>query len=450
MSEKENEQTLYSGSIVKSVLKNIVPAMVSSLLMLLYNIADTFFIGQTDNDLMVAAVSLATPVFLLFMSFGTLFGVGGASLISRELGMGNRERACHASSFCIWSCVAVGILFMLFLWIFMDPILVVLGASSDTIGYTRSYLNIVTCCGVFSMLVFCCSNLLRAEGKPTAAMAGTLIGNILNIILDPILILGTGWGIRGAAAATVIGNICGAVYYIIYFARGKFSLSVRPKDFMFGDRICRNVLAIGIPASLTSILMSFSQIIANSMIAEYGDMPVAAYGVTGKVRMCFSVIGIGIGQGLQPMLAYCYGHKDTVRFRKSMNFTLLFSLVLFSAATVLCLIFTEPIVKLFLTDESALNYGVEFTRAILTVTWSIGIYDVFLNTLQAMGAAGPSLLASVARQGIVYIPLLFILGRILGLYGLVYAQPIADIASLAMVFILTMVSVKKFTGKISR
>ena len=146
---------MYEGSIPSVVMHNIIPAMTSSLLMLVYNLADSFFIGQTHNDFMVAAVSLAMPLFLIFMSLGTLFGVGGASVISRELGMGNHERACKASSFCIWTCIGVGIVFMLIIWIFMDPILILLGTSSDTIEYTRSYLSIVTGCGVFSMMVYC-------------------------------------------------------------------------------------------------------------------------------------------------------------------------------------------------------------------------------------------------------------------------------------------------------
>ena len=441
---KEKPTAMYEGSVPSVVMRNILPAMTSSLLMLVYNLADSLFIGQTHNDLMIAAVSLAMPLFLMFMSLGTLFGVGGASVISRELGMGNKERACKASSFCVWTCIAVGIVFMLIIWIFMDPILVLLGASDDTMEYTRTYLTIVTGCGVFSMMIYCYSNLIRAEGKAVAAMGGTLIGNILNIILDPILILGFGWGITGAAVATVIGNIVGALYYIIYVASGKFSLSAKLKDYTAGDRIAKNVLGIGIPAALSSFLMSISNIIANSLIASYGDMAVAAYGIAGKIRSCFAVLCIGMGQGLQPILAYHYGSMNRGKFKQTYSFALVFALIFSCVITILCWIFTEPIVDVFLTDEGALEYGISFTRAMLLATWFFGIYDIMQITLQAMGKAGASMIAAVSRQGIIYIPLVFIMASIGGLYGIVYAQPLAEYISLVLVIILDAVTLKGF------
>ena len=444
MAEEKESTEMYSGPIAKTVFRNIIPAMLTSLLALVYNIADTYFIGQTHNDYMVAAVSLAAPVYLIFMALGTLFGVGGASVISRDLGRGNRERADRVSSFCTWTCVGVGILFMLVLWIFMDQILVLLGASSETMEYTRSYLTIVTSCGVFSMLVNCYSNLIRAEGKPTMAVVGMVAGNLINLVLDPVFILGLGWGTSGAAIATVIGQDAGALIYIVYVLTGHFSFSASIRDFQAGDHICSNVLTVGIPASLTSLLMSFSQIIANSMISDYGDMAVAGYAVAGKVRMCIAVTGNGIGQGLQPILAYCYGNQNRKRFSAFLRFSCLFALILFTAATVVCYIFTGPIVKAFLTQDSALEYGMDFTRILLLSAWSIGIFSVFLNTLQSMGSGGPSLLASISRQGLFYIPLLFILRAFMGLYGLIYAQPAAELISLVIVAVLTWVTVRKF------
>ena len=301
-----------SGSVPKAVLRNTLPAIAAMLMVLVYNLADTFFIGQTHNDYMVAAVSLATPTFLVFMALGTLFGMGGTSVISRAIGEGRLDYAKKVSAFCMWACVAVGVLCMLFLWVFMDQILVWLGASADTAGYTRTYLNIVAGCGVFSLISNCYSNILRAEGRSTAAMGGTLIGNLLNVILDPILILALDWGIAGAAIATVIGNVVGALYYLIYFWRGSSSLSIRLKDFSMKNKICSGVLAIGIPASLGSLLMSISQMITNSQMAQYGDMAVAAYGVAAKVLMIVTLIGIGVGQG---NLLACFNPRSSCEER---------------------------------------------------------------------------------------------------------------------------------------
>ncbi|MEA4912105.1 MAG: MATE family efflux transporter [Oscillospiraceae bacterium] len=425
-----------SGSVPKAVLRNALPAIAAMIMVLVYNLADTFFIGQTHNDYMVAAVSLATPVFLIFMSLGTLFGMGGTSVISRALGEGRFEYAKKVSAFCMWACVAVGALCMLFLWAFMDQILAWLGASADTAGYTRTYLNIVAACGIFSLLSNCYSNILRAEGKSTAAMGGTLIGNLLNVILDPIMILAFNWGIAGAAIATVIGNVVGALYYLIYFWRGRSSLSISLKDFSAQDRICSGVLSIGIPASLGSLLMSISQMITNSRMAQYGDMAVAGYGVAAKVLMIVTLIGIGIGQGIQALLGYCYGAKNHRRFQSSLRFSLVFGLVLCSLTALICYAFTGPIVKAFLSDPEALEYGIRFSRIMLTTAWLFGAYYVLMNAMQALGAATPSLMVSVCRQGFIYIPAVYILGAALGMSGLVWAQPLADVLSLLITVIL--------------
>lgn len=443
MSNKDSISSFAQGSVSKAVLKNVLPAIVAMIMVLIYNLADTFFIGQTHNDYMVAAVSLATPVFLIFMALGTLFGMGGTSVISRALGEGRQEYAKKVCSFCMWACVAVGIVCMLIFWIFMNQILVWLGASADTVEYTRTYLNIVSVCGVFSMISNCYSNIVRAEGKSTAAMGGTLLGNFLNVILDPIMISGFGWGIAGAAIATVIGNIVGAAYYLIYFCMGKSSLSIGLMDFSMKDGICKNVLAIGIPASMGSLLMSISQMITNSQMANYGDMAVAAYGVSAKVLMIVSLVGIGLGQGIQPLLGYCYGAKNKKRFRESLAVSVIFGLVLCVAVTILCAVFIKPIVSAFLTDQNALDYGIWYSQTMLTTAWLFGVFYVLQNALQAMGQATSSFIVAICRQGIIYIPAVFIMGALLNMIGLVWAQPVADVLSLALVAILLIAAMKK-------
>lgn len=444
--EETSSQAFMEGPVSKTVLRNVIPAMLSTLMILVYNLADTFFIGQTHNDYMVAAVSLATPVFLIFMSIGTLFGVGGSSVIARALGEGRKDYARKVSSFCTWVSGAVGIVCMLVIWIFATPIVNALGgsgASAETLAYTKTYLCLVTIGGVFTILSGCWSNVIRAEGNPSAAMWGNLIGNLLNIILDPVLILGFDMGVTGAAITTAFGNIVGCLIYLGYILKGKFSLSIRLKDFSAKDHICSSVMAIGVPAALTSLLMSISQIIANSLIAVYGDMALAAYGIAGKLRMCFSSLGNGMGHGVQPILGYCYGAKEKKRFKDVLVFSTVFSLVVFSVVAALCMIFTEPIVNLFLTDAAALDYGILFTRFILSSAFIMGAYFVLMGALQAIGAAKSSLLAAIARQGIVYIPVLFILRAAIGLNGLVLAEPIAEYISLVLVLILVVLAVKK-------
>lgn len=313
--------------VQKAVIKNALPAMATMLMVLIYNLADTFFIGQTGDALQVAAVSLATPVFLLFTGLGTVFGIGGTSVISRAMGKGRPDYARKVSAFCMWSCVLVGVAVSLLFWLFMDPLLSLVGASPETWDHARSYLSIVILCGPFVLIGNCFSNILRAEGQVTNAMMGMLMGNLLNIVLDPIMILGFGWNIAGAAIATVIGNILGAAYYILYFLRGKSTLSISIKDFSVKDRIGSGVIAIGVPAALGSILMSVSQIIANSEIARYGDMAVAGMGVSSKISMIIGVVCVGLGQGVQPLLGYCVGagtwprYKSILKLRKSTGYS---------------------------------------------------------------------------------------------------------------------------------
>lgn len=430
MENKKTMELFSNAPISQAVLKNALPAMAAMLMVLVYNLADTFFIGQTHDALQVAAVSLATPVFLIFMAIGTMFGIGGTSVISRALGEGKTEYAKKVCSFCMWGCVIVGVVMSACMLILIEPILSLVGASADTWNLAKTYLMIVVCCGPFVLISNCYSNVVRTEGESAKAMMGTLVGNLLNVILDPILILGFGWNIAGAAIATVIGNVIGAIYYIAYFVRGKSSLSISLKDFTVKNKVASAVLAIGVPAALGSVLMSVSQIIINSQMAEYGDMAIAAMGVAMKVVIITGMVCMGLGQGVQPILGYCVGAKLWDRFKKVLRFSLVFAFLLSVVLTGICYLFTNQIVSAFLTDTTAFGYAVQFSRILLATSFLFGVFYVLTNALQAMGAATAALIINVSRQGIIFIPALFILKMIMGMTGLVWAQPVADIVSL--------------------
>ena len=407
------------------------------------NLADTFFIGQTHNALLVAAVSLATPVYLIFMSLGTLFGIGGTSVISRALGEGNKEKARKSCAFCFWGCVFVGILLAALILIFIDPILNLIGASADTYEYAKSYLSIIVFAGPFVLISNCYGNVVRTEGESGKAMLGLLLGNLVNVILDPIFILALGLDIKGAAIATVIGNIVGAGFYISYFLKGKSMLSIRLKDFTVKQGIATSVLAIGVPAALGDVLMSVSQIIINSQMSHYGDMSVAGMGVAMKVITITGMICMGLGQGVQPILGYCVGAKTWKRFKEVFKFTIIFALILGTVLAAICYVFTNQIVSAFLTDQTAFAYAVQFARILLSTSFLFGVFYVLVNALQAMGAATPALLISMSRQGIIFIPVLFILQAVIGMTGLVWAQPVADVLSILIAAILFGKTMKK-------
>lgn len=343
----------------------------------------------------------------------------------------------------MWGCVIVGVVMAALFLIFMEPILSLIGASSETWDLAKTYLVIVVCSGPFVLISNCYTNVIRTEGESGKAMMGQLLGNLLNVILDPIMILGFGWNIAGAAIATVIGNVFGAGYYISYFLRGRSSLSVRLKDFTLKEKVCSSVLVIGVPAALGSMLMSVSQIIINSQMAEYGDMTIAGMGVAMKVVTITGMVCMGLGQGVQPLLGYCVGAKLWKRFREVFQFSIIFSLILGVVLTVICYLFTNQIVSAFLTDATAFDYAVQFAKILLTTSFMFGVFYVLINALQAMGAATASLVINLSRQGIIFILALFILKAALGLTGLVWAQPVADILSILLAAVLYVSTYKK-------
>lgn len=448
MKDKTTE-VFKNAPIPKAVLLNVVPAIISMIMVLVYNLADTFFIGKTDNAYMVAAVSVATPAFLLFMAIGMLFGIGGTSLISRLLGEGNREKAKHVSAFCFWTGLIVGIVGMIAIWVFLDPICRLIGASADTMEYTRQYLSIVAVGVPFLVVSNSFSNIIRSEGKANKAMMGMIVGNLANIILDPIMILMFGWGIAGAAIATVIGNVLGTGFYMKHLLSEESILSINPKDYMVKNQIAKGVLVIGIPASVNSMMMSFSNIIINNFMSAHGDMAVAGLGVAMKVNMIVVMLLIGLGTGIQPLLGYCYGAGNRERFKGVLKFSLLLGLGISLIMTAICYFGAAGMVRAFLEDEDAFTYGMQFARTLILSGPILGILFVFINALQAMGAALPSLILSISRQGIIYIPVLFLFNNIFdSARMLVAAQPVTDYISVCLAAVLFLFAYKKHLSKL--
>ena len=441
--ESKELEVFRRAPVSEPVLNTTVPAMIAMLMVLIYNLADTFFIGLTRDPYQLAAVSMAMPVFLIFMSVGTVFGIGGTSVISRALGEGRHEYARKVCSFCMWSCVAVGLIMSAMFLFGMKQILAVMGTSADTQGHVRTYLTIVSLGGPFVLISNCYSNVIRAEGQSRRAMMGQFMGNLLNVVLDPVMISLLGWGIAGAAVATVIGNLFAACYYILFFLKKRSILSIRPKDFSVKDKICSGVLSIGIPASLGSLMMSVSQIIMNGQMASFGDMAVAGVGVASKVIMITGMLCIGFGQGVQPLLGFCIGARLWERFKSIMRFSFVFALGLGIIMSAGCFVFSKQLVRIFVTESEALSYGIRFLRILLTTGFLFGIFYVLANALQAAGAATAALIVNLSRQGIIYIPALFVLKALLGADGLVWAQPVADLLSMAVVAVLYSLTVKK-------
>lgn len=427
---KTNTDLFEKAPVPKAVATMAVPTMISMLVVVIYNMADTFFIGQTKDPLQVAAVSLATPVFMIFMALGHLFGIGGSSAISRALGERRKDRAWHISSFCCYGSLGLGVMVAVISVLGMEQILHLIGASENTIGFARQYLTIISIGAPTIMFSTAFANILRGEGASRESMVGNLLGTIVNIILDPVMILGLGWGVSGAALATIIGNIAACFFYISYYVRGKSMLSIHVKDFRMGEGIAASVAAIGIPASLNNILMSFANIILNQALVGYGDTPVAAMGVALKSNMLVVLLQIGLCVGIQPLIGYNYGSGNKKRLMQVFKFTGVVSVIMGMLLTLFMIIARKTMIQVFINDAEVVSYGIRMVVALQLSAPFIGILFLCINTIQGMGKALPSLVLTVCRQGLIFIPLIFILNAMFGLDGVIYAQPAADYLSI--------------------
>ena len=430
-----------NAPVPKAVLNNAIPSIISMIMVLAYNLADTFFIGQTKDAYMVAAVSVATPAFLIFMAIGMLFGIGGTSLISRMLGQGNNEKAKNISSFCFWTGLVTGVISMFLIWVLNKPICLLVGASDETMAYTSEYLSILAVSIPFLIISNMFSNIIRSEGYAQKAMVGMIIGNVANIVLDPVMILLFKWNIAGAAIATTIGNILASIYYIMHLVSKNSLLSIHLKDYKAGNHIASGVLSIGVPASFNSILMSTSNIIINNFMKIYGDMAVAGLGVAMKVNMIVVMLLIGLGTGIQPLLGYCFGAKNKQRYMAVLKFSLCLALAMSIVMTIICYFGAAPLVTAFLENKDAFSFGFTFSRIYIISGPVLGILFVMINAIQSTGAALPSLILSVSRQGLLFIPILLVLNAVSDTAQmLVIAQPVTDYLATAFSVILFIIT----------
>lgn len=422
----EQKELMGSLKVSKAVAKMAIPSVISSLVTVVYNMADTFFVGQTNDPLQVAAVSLTNPIFILFMAFANMFGMGGSAVASMAMGEKKEERAKNASAFVAYASFFVGIVFAASLLLFMRPLLTLFGADAQTYALARGYTLHISYGAPFIIWSAAASFVVRADGASREAMIGSMIGTIANIVLDPVFISGLGMGAAGAAIATTIGNILACLYYLWYFMKKSRCLSIAPKDFKCGDGILTGVCATGFPTAIFSVLMSVSTIILNQILVAYGNAPVAAIGIVFKANMFITFLQLGLANGVQPLLGYNYGAGNRERFIAVDRFTKKCCLIVGILATALFFVLREPIVRLFINDADIIYYGVKMLVAYMLSGPFIGILFVNMNCLQSTGNALPATILSVLRQGLLLIPVLYLLNAVARLNGVIYGQALTD------------------------
>lgn len=420
----ENELMSYM-KISKAVATMAIPSVISSLVTVVYNMADTFFVGQTGDPLQVAAVSLTNPIFILFMAFANMFGMGGSAAASIAMGEKNEKRMKNVSSFITYASFIVGIFFAVILLIFSKPILQIFGANNQTYDLAYGYLFHISYGAPF-IIWSAASFVVRAEGASIEAMIGSMIGTIVNIVLDPIMISGLHMGAAGAAIATTIGNILASLYYVWYFIKKSNYFSIHPRYFKWKDKILTSVCSSGFPTAIFSVLMSVSTIVLNQILVVYGNAPVAAIGIVFKANMFITFLQMGLANGVQPLLGYNFGSGDIKRFREVESYTKKCCLIVGIIATLLYFVFRTQIIAMFINDSEVINYGVLMLIGYMISGPVIGLLFVNMNCMQSVGRALPATILSVLRQGVLLIPMLYILNAIAGLHGVIYGQALTD------------------------
>lgn len=454
---RDNTAVFSDYKVPKAVAALAVPSMLGMLINIVYNLADTFFVGQTGDANQVAAVSVSMPVFLFFLALGNLFGIGGCAYISRSLGEGKQNKIKSISSFCIYTAIGIGLAVAVLFIAFRKPLLYIVGASDNTIGYASDYLMWVSIGSPFVVSSIVAGNLIRGEGAAKESMIGMVIGQIVNIILDPIFILGAGdrlfgaitlpfglsLGVTGAAVATVIGNICSVLYFLSYFLRGKSILSITPKRYSAKNGIAKGVINVGMPASVNNLLMSVSNIVVNMVLVKYGDDAVAAMGVAMKANLLVVMLQIGLAQGVQPLIGYCYGAKNFKRMKDTVRFSFMCNVIIGTFVTVFYLVFRQNVIGIFIDDPAVVEKGIKMITALMTPGPVLGIMFIINFAFQGMGKGMQSLILATGRQGLIFMPLLLIMNKTVGLEGLIWSQPTADFVCIFIAVLMFWSTVKK-------
>lgn len=447
----KNIDVFEKAPIPRAVFKLAIPTVLSMIVAVFYNMVDTFFVGRTGDPNQVAAVSVATPVFLFFMAAGNIFGMGGSSFLSRALGEKQYDKAKKISSFCLYAGFSTGVIGAILMLSFMSQILNAIGTSENTFAFAKDYLSWVAYGGPAIVISTAFTNLIRGEGAAQSSMKGMMAGTVANIILDPIFILDSFWGIpclglgvAGAAIATVIGNIVSILFFFIHVLRPSSVLTLSPKFFAVRNGILKGVLLIGLPASITNILMSLSHILMNKFLVSYGDIAVAGMGIAMKANMLVVFVQMGLGAGIQPLIGYNFGAKNFARMKGTIKFSILCNIVAGALLTLMYFVFTRQIVSIFIKDEAVIEMGMKMLRALMFSSPFLGLLFVFNFSFQAMGKAKESLALAISRQGFVFVPCTIVLNAFFHLEGLILSQPIADIVSIIIAFTMFMFMNKDF------
>lgn len=446
--ENEDKIELFENIPVrKAVIKLSVPTVLSSLVMVIYNLADTYFVGMLNNPIENSAVTLAAPLLLAFNAVNNLFGVGSSSMMSRALGRKNFDTVYRSSAFGFYCAVISGALFSLLYTLLHIPLLTILGADSETAAATQQYLKWTVGFGaVPAILNVVLAYLVRAEGASLHASVGTMSGCILNIILDPFFVLPQflDMGAAGAGLATFISNCFACIYFFIllFIKRKSTYVCINPKMFTLNKKIVSGVFAVGVPAAIQNLLNVTGMTVLNNFTAAFGSSAVAAMGIAQKINMIPMQVALGFSQGIMPLISYSYASKNIKRMKKALVFSSEISIGFLLMATIGFYIFSGGLISMFMQNEAIVAYGSKFLRGMCLSLPFLCMDFIAVGVFQACGMGKKSLIFAIMRKIVLEIPALFLLNYMYPLYGLAYAQTVSEII-LAAAAVITLVSLFK-------
>lgn len=447
MENDEKIELFENMPVRKAVMKLSIPTVLSSLVMVIYNLADTYFVGMLNDPIENSAVTLAAPLLLAFNAVNNLFGVGSSSMMSRALGRKDFDTVYRSSAFGFYCSVISGVLFSLLYTVLHIPLLSILGADSETMFATAQYLKWTVGFGaVPAILNVVLAYLVRAEGASLHASVGTMSGCILNIILDPFFVLPQFFdmGAAGAGLATFISNCFACIYFfILLFVKRKSTyVCVNPKKFSFKKEIVSGIFAVGIPASIQNLLNVTGMTVLNNFTAAFGSSAVAAMGIAQKINMIPMQVALGFSQGIMPLISYSYASKNVKRMKQSLVFSSEISIGFLLLAAIGFYIFSGGLISMFMQNEAIVAYGSEFLRGMCLSLPFLCMDFIAVGVFQACGMGKKSLIFAIMRKIILEIPALFLLNYLYPLYGLAYAQTAAEII-LAIAAVVTLVNLFK-------
>ena len=431
--------------VPKAYIKLALPVVLSMIVSLVYNMVDTYFIALTGVQELVAGVSLVAPMFTLMIAFGDIFGLGGSSVISRLLGEKKDNEAKKTCAFCIWVSLVFGICISLILLVFKAPILELLGVTKATYEYSNAYYTWIAIGAVSIIFSMVPSNILRTEGLAVQSMAGSIIGSIVNIIFDPIFIFGLNQGAAGAAMATILGNIIADIYYVYAVIKKSKRLTCSPSHMKITGRRVKDILMIGIPASITNIMQTFMIVMTNNFLLPYGTDKVAAMGIALKVNMITALVLVGFAFGGQPLVGYNYGAQNKKRLKKILKFANLFEMGLGLLFTIIMCIFAPQIIKVFMDKPDIITNGAMMLRCQQIGMTFMSVTLISTCVCQAVGNAGGAFILSISRQGVIYVLALLVMSNIFGYTGVLISQACSDVVT-ALIAISIMLKIMKKIG----